>query len=224
MTIMLIEPNHALKKTLTQLLTKNGYHVISATSDDFLFDTINEKQPQLIIMNVDLNQMDGFFWCQEIRKQSTIPIIFLSDNNTITEQKLAIEAGADDYLSIPFVTDLLLVKITSLLRRTYDYIKHQTPFILSHNGLTLDTENNTLRTQHHCIELSKNECRLLVILFKQPGKVIKREIFLRELWKDERYVDDNTLTVNINRIRKKMKSLDVNFGIQTKIKQGYFIP
>ena len=132
-------------------------------------------------MNVDLNQMDGFFWCQEIRKQSTITIIFLSDNNTIAEQKLAIETGADDYLSIPFVTDLLLVKITSLLRRTYDYTQNQTPFIFFHNGLTLNAENNTLRTQHHCIKLSKNECRLLVILFKHPDKVIKRETFLREL-------------------------------------------
>jgi len=220
---MLIEPDKSLHHVLHSLLINKDITIVSATSNHFLFDSITEEKPNLIIMNVFLNHMNGFFWCREIRKQSTIPIIFISKIYSLKQHIQALESGADDYISMPFSTDLFLLKIQSLLRRNQQQPTHK-PFIISHNGLTLNTENNTLATENDTIELSKNECQLLIILLRRHGQVVKRETLLRQLWKDERYVDNNTLTVNINRIRKKMKPLGDNYCIQTKVKQGYYIP
>lgn len=224
MKIMLIESNQSLHNMLSNLLVSHHFEVISATSNHFLFDTIFEKNPNLIIINRQLNQLDGFFWCKEIRKQTTIPIIFLSTNNSLKEQITAMKAGADDFISVPFSTDLFNLKVQSMIRRTSQISQADNPFIISHNGLILNTENNTLATSNSSVDLSNNECQLLVMLFREHGKIVKRETLLRKLWKDERYVDNNTLTVNINRIRKKMKQLGVTYTIQTKVKQGYYIP
>lgn len=222
MKILIIEPDKTIKDMLYSILIKESFDVVSAVSNQFLLDTLHQESPQLIIMNIDFNQSDGFQWCQKIRKQSNIPIIFISTHYSIDEHINAINAGGDDYISLPLSIDLLLIKINALIRRTYDYSSNH-PFVLTHQGLTLNTENSTLSTNSNSVTLSKNECQLLSILFRQHGQIVKRETLLRELWQDERFVDNNTLTVNINRIRKKMTDISATFNIQTKVRQGYFI-
>lgn len=222
MKILIIEPDKVIKDMLYSILIKESFDVVSTLSNQFLLDTLNQENPQLIIMNVKFKQSDGFYWCQKIREQSNIPIIFITTHYSIDEHINAINAGGDDYISLPLSSDLLLIKINALTRRTYDYVINQ-PFVLTYQGLTLNTENSTLSTDTDSIALSKNECQLLAILFRQKGQIVKRETLLRELWQDERFVDNNTLTVNINRIRKKMTDINATFNIQTKVKQGYFI-
>jgi len=222
MKILIIEPDKVIKDMLYSILIKESFDVVSTLSNQFLLDTLNQENPQLIIMNVKFKQSDGFYWCQKIREQSNIPIIFITTHYSIDEHINAINAGGDDDISLPLSSDLLLIKINALTRRTYDYVINH-PFVLTHQGLTLNTENSTLSTDTDSIALSKNECQLLSILFRQQGQIVKRETLLRELWQDERFVDNNTLTVNINRIRKKMTDINATFNIQTKVKQGYFI-
>ena len=160
---------------------------------------------------------------QKIREISKTPVIFISSRDTNADSIMSMNMGGDDYVTKPFSTDILIAKVNALLRRTYDYSKADSSS-LEHNGLTLNMENSTLTIDSSSVELSKNEFQLLLILMKNNGKIVSREKLLRALWDDERFVDDNTLTVNINRLRKKIEGAGISGYIETKVGQGYIIP
>ena len=182
-----------------------------------------EQEPQLILLDINLPVFDGYYWCQKIREASKVPIIFISSRNTNMDMIMAMNMGADDFVTKPFEIDVLIAKINALLRRSYNYVESSSETLV-HNGLTLNIDNSSMYINGESIDLSKNEYRLLYILMKNHGKILSREKLLRALWDDERFVDDNTLTVNINRLRRKIEQAGMNGYIETKVGQGYIVP
>lgn len=178
-------------------------------------------QPHIVLLDISLPFFNGYHWCDEIRKISKVPIIFISsaaDNMNIV---MAVNMGADDFIAKPFDQSVLVAKLQALLRRTYDFSK-SVP-VLEHRGAFLNTGNNTLTYQNNKIDLTKNEYRILLCLMENKGKVVSREKLMERLWETDCFVDENTLTVNINRLRKKLDSYGLNHFIVTKHGVGYII-
>lgn len=182
-----------------------------------------EIQPDLVLMDINLPAFDGYYWNQRIREVSQLPIIFISSRNSNMDQIMAMNMGADDFVEKPFSTDLLIAKIKALLRRTYNYSDTAND-ILEHKGLTLNLANGSASVANQEIDLSKNEFKLLQRLLKDKGSIVTRNQLLSFMWEDSRFVDDNTLTVNVNRLRKKIEDAGLANYIVTKVGQGYLIP
>lgn len=193
------------------------------TDFNHVFQQFLAEKPQLILLDINLPVYDGFYWVQKIREVSKVPIIFISSRNTNMDKVMAMNMGGDDYVTKPFSLEVLIAKINALLRRTYNYTAGNNDN-LSHNGLILNLQNGSAQVDQQTIDLSKNEYKLLQYLLRQHGQIVSREKLLRALWDDERFVDDNTLTVNINRLRKKIEQAGLTNYIETKIGQGYMIP
>ncbi|MBQ9210549.1 MAG: response regulator transcription factor [Clostridia bacterium] len=191
---------------------KNFRNVISEFS---------EVQPHLVVVDIGLPYFDGYHWCAEIRKMSDVPIIFLSSASDNMNMIMAMNMGGDDFVAKPFDCDVLIAKIQALLRRTYDYVGNM--LLLEHHGAHLNTLNSTLVYQNTPIPLTKNELRILSSLLENKGKIVSRERLMDVLWASDCYIDDNTLTVNINRLRKKIDASGLHDFIQTKRGVGYFI-
>lgn len=180
-----------------------------------------EFQPHIVLLDISLPFFNGYHWCGEIRKISKVPIIFISsaaDNMNIV---MAVNMGADDFISKPFDQSVLMAKIHAMLRRTYDFAE-SVP-VLEHRGAFLKTGDNTLTYQDSRIDLTKKEYRILLCLMENKGKVVSREKLMERLWETDCFVDENTLTVNINRLRKKLDSYGLNHFIATKHGVGYII-
>jgi len=180
-----------------------------------------DYEPHLILMDISLPFFNGYHWCQEIRKASKVPIIFISSASDNMNIVMAMNMGADDFISKPFDQSVLIAKIQALLRRAYDF--GETLPILEHHGAMLNTGDNTLVYQDQVISLTKNEYRILFTLMKNKGKVVSREKLMEQLWETDSFVDDNTLTVNITRLRKKLESAGLTQFVTTKFSIGYLI-
>lgn len=180
-----------------------------------------EYEPHLILLDISLPFFNGYHWCSEIRKVSKVPIIFISsaaDNMNIV---MAMNMGADDFIAKPFDQNVLMAKIQAMLRRTYDF-GAAVP-ILEHRGAMLNTGEGTLTYKGEKIPLTKNEYRILLTLMESKGKTVSRERLMERLWETDSFVDENTLTVNVNRLRKKLNSAGLSEFISTKFSVGYFI-
>ena len=180
-----------------------------------------EYEPHLILMDISLPFFNGYHWCSEIRKLSKVPIIFISsavDNMNIV---MAINMGADDFISKPFDGNVLVAKIQALLRRTYDF--GESSSMIEYKGAFLDTGDYSLTFNGEKIELTKNEYRILLCLMENRGKVVSREKLMERLWQTDSFVDENTLTVNVNRLRKKLENEGLTDFITTKFGVGYII-
>lgn len=221
--IMVVEDEGVIRQLLMEELKKWQFEVFGTTDFQEVFEEFQTQEPQLILLDINLPVFDGYYWCRKIREVSQVPIIFISSRNTNMDMIMAMNMGADDFVTKPFEIDVLIAKINALLRRSYNYSSGTTE-TLSHNGLTLNVDNSTAEVAETVIDLSKNEYRLLYILLKNQGKILSREKLLRALWDDERFVDDNTLTVNINRLRRKIDQAGLTGYIETKVGQGYLIP
>lgn len=180
-----------------------------------------DYEPHLILMDISLPFFNGYHCCQEIRKASKVPIIFISSASDNMNIVMAMNMGADDFISKPFDQSVLIAKIQALLRRAYDF--GETLPILEHHGAMLNTGDNTLVYQDQVISLTKNEYRILFTLMKNKGKVVSREKLMEQLWETDSFVDDNTLTVNITRLRKKLESAGLTQFVTTKFGIGYLI-
>ncbi|MFD1419328.1 response regulator transcription factor [Companilactobacillus keshanensis] len=221
--IMIIEDDPSISKLISENLEK--WHLDSYVTENFetIIEQFKEYKPDLILLDINLPVFDGYYWNQEIRKISKIPIIIISSRNSNMDQIMAMNMGADDFVEKPFSVDILIAKINALLRRTYDFTKNSSD-IIEYNGLKLNLSNGTVEIGDQKIDLSKNEYKLLQRLLRDQGKIITREQLLNFMWDDERFVDDNTLTVNINRLRTKIAHFGINNYIVTKVGQGYIIP
>lgn len=178
-------------------------------------------QPHIVLLDIGLPFFDGYHWCGEIRKISNVPIIFISSASDNMNIVMAVNMGADDFIAKPFDQSVLMAKVQAILRRTYDF-SSSLP-VLEHRGAFLNTGDNTLTYNGEKIELTKNEYRILLCLMESKGKVVSRERFMEKLWETDSFVDENTLTVNINRLRKKLDAVGLENFIKTKFGVGYII-
>lgn len=182
---------------------------------------IEEFDPHLVIMDITLPFMGGYHWCQEIRKTSSVPIIFISSATDNMNIVMAMNMGADDYIPKPFDQSVLIAKVQALLRRTYDFAKGS--FELKVAGAVLNTNDNTLSYNGEKIELSRNEYRILLTLMENKGGVVSREKLMEALWETDCFVDENTLTVNVGRLRKTLEGVGLKDLIKTKFGVGYIL-
>ncbi|WP_105116479.1 response regulator transcription factor [Streptococcus suis] len=217
--ILLIEDD----KTISQLVAKNlinwGYQVQEVKDFQMVLEQMEEFQPHLILLDIGLPFFNGYYWCQEIRKTSRVPIMFLSSHDQPMDIVMAINMEADDYVTKPFEMTVLLAKIQGLLRRTYDFVGEQS--LLWFEEISLDLKTMQVSYGQVVEELTRNEFQILRVLFEHGKEVVSREELMRELWNSDIFVDDNTLSVNIARLRKKLAELDLPDVIATKKGVGY---
>ncbi|HFI0030961.1 TPA: response regulator transcription factor [Streptococcus suis] len=210
-------------KTISQLVAKNlinwGYQVQEVKDFQTVLDQIRDFQPHLILLDIGLPFFNGYYWCQEIRKTSRVPIMFLSSHDQPMDIVMAINMGADDYVTKPFEMTVLLAKIQGLLRRTYDFVGEQS--LLWFEEVSLDLKTMQVSYKQDVEELTRNEFQILRVLFEHGKEVVSREELMRELWNSDIFVDDNTLSVNIARLRKKLAELGLPDVIMTKKGVGY---
>lgn len=180
-----------------------------------------EYNPHLVLLDISLPFFNGYYWCSEIRKISKVPIIFISSASDNMNIVMAMNMGADDFIAKPFDQNVLMAKIQAMLRRTYDFAA-AVP-VLEHKGAFLNTGDSTLSYNNEIIDLTKNEYRILLALMKSKGKVVSREKLMERLWETDSFVDENTLTVNVNRLRKKLDAAGLKNFITTKFGVGYLI-
>ncbi|HEL1710480.1 TPA: response regulator transcription factor [Streptococcus suis] len=217
--ILLIEDD----KTISQLVAKNlinwDYQVQEVKDFQMVLEQMEEFQPHLILLDIGLPFFNGYYWCQEIRKTSRVPIMFLSSHDQPMDIVMAINMGADDYVTKPFEMTVLLAKIQGLLRRTYDFVGEQS--LLWFEEISLDLKTMQVSYGQVVEELTRNEFQILRVLFEHGKEVVSREELMRELWNSDIFVDDNTLSVNIARLRKKLAELGLPDVIATKKGVGY---
>lgn len=222
--ILLVEDDLKLSN-LTREKLENYQYIVEIVKD---FSDIKSQfvdfNPDLVLMDINLPKYDGFFWCREIRRISNVPIVFLSARDSDMDQVLAIENGGDDYITKPFSFDLLLAKVKGVLRRTYgEYSDSRDLDIKEVDGLFLHRVQNIVEKDGLKLELTKKEFAILNILVKNLGSIVTRDELLMEIWDDKDFVDDNTLSVNINRLRKRLEELAIYNSIVTKRGQGYLM-
>ncbi|HFI0621492.1 TPA: response regulator transcription factor [Streptococcus suis] len=217
--ILLVEDDRIISQLVAKNLTNWGYQVQEVQDFQTVLDQISDFQPHLILLDIGLPFFNGYYWCQEIRKTSRVPIMFLSSHDQPMDIVMAINMGADDYVTKPFEMTVLLAKIQSLLRRTYDFVGEQS--VLWFEEISLDLKTMQVSYKQDVEELTRNEFQILRVLFEHGKEVVSREELMRELWNSDIFVDDNTLSVNIARLRKKLAELGLPDLIMTKKGVGY---
>ncbi|MDP4177145.1 MAG: response regulator transcription factor [Bacillota bacterium] len=220
--IMIIEDEKKISDIVKTSVEKWGFEVCPVKDFNNVFNEFVEENPHLVLMDINLPCYDGFYWCSKIRTVSKAPIIFLSSRTTNMDIVMAVNMGADDYITKPFSLEVLMAKITAILRRTYSYTEASLN-TLEYNKAILSLKDNMLYFNDRNIELTKNEFKILFVLMKNHETIISRETIMQELWEDENFIDDNTLTVNINRLRKKLTEIGLVDFIKTIKNQGYVI-
>ena len=217
--IFLVEDDKTISQLVAKNLTNWGYQVQEVKDFQTILKQIDDFQPHLIILDISLPFFNGYYWCQEIRKTSRVPIMFLSSHDQPMDIVMAINMGADDFVTKPFEMTVLLAKIQGLLRRTYDFVGEQS--LLWFEQVALDLKTMQVSYTEAVEELTRNEFQILRVLFEHGKEVVSREALMRELWNSDIFVDDNTLSVNIARLRKKLTELGLPDLITTKKGVGY---
>lgn len=201
--IFLVEDDEIIARSIRSHLQAWGYEVHCAENYANIMEEFVSFDPQLVLLDIGLPLFNGYHWCSEIRKVSKVPVIFVSsaaDNMNIV---MAVNMGADDFISKPFDLDVLTVKVQAMLRRSYDFAGSSS--ILEHRGAILNLTEATLSYQEQKLELTKNDLRILQTLMENKGKVVSRDTLMTKLWESDSYVDENTLSVNMNRLRRKLE-------------------
>lgn len=219
--IFIIEDDEVIFKAIKKYLESWNFIVLGVKDFENVFDEFINFKADLLLIDISLPFFNGYHWCEKIRSVSKIPIIFISSASINLNKIMAMNMGADDYITKPFDLDLLVAKIKALLRRTYEYVEIYDNLI--YQDLSLDREKMTLKYNENEIALSKNEFMILEMMFKSPRKVFKREEFMDKIWQTDEFIDDNTLTVNIMRLRKKLEEIGLRNLIKTKKKVGYYL-
>jgi DNA-binding response OmpR family regulator len=219
---MIIEDDDKIRRIVADTLIKWQYDMVEVTQFDQVLTEFKQTDPHLILLDINLPVFDGYYWCQQIRAVSKVPIIFLSSRNQNMDIIMAINMGGDDFIQKPFDLDILVAKISALIRRKYTYQEDESIRFI-HRGLKLNVTNSTIEYKGQSTELSRNEFILLQLLMRNIGKIISREDFMQALWNEEQFVDDNTLTVNVNRLRRTIAELGLEEFIVTRKGMGYLI-
>lgn len=220
--VMIVEDDPKIREIVLENLTKWGFTGVYVENFSETLNVFIENKPHLVLMDINLPCFDGFYWCNKIREVSKVPIIFLSSRNTNMDIVMAMNMGGDDFIQKPYSLDVLMAKIQAILRRTYSYTSVESN-VIEFKSVVLNLKDSNVLYNDDKVELTKNEFKILYILMKNNGKVVSRDKIMRSLWEDESFVDDNTLTVNINRLRKKLTDLGIDEFIKTKKGQGYIV-
>ncbi|MBO1580300.1 response regulator transcription factor [Bacillus sp. XF8] len=220
--IMMIEDDEKIRRIVADTLKKWQYDVVEATQFDQVLTEFEQTDPHLVLLDINLPVFDGYYWCQQIRSLSKVPIIFLSSRNQNMDIIMAINMGGDDFIQKPFDLDILVAKISALIRRKYTYQEDENIRFI-HRSLKLNVTNSTIEYKGQSTELSRNEFILLQLMMRNIGKIVSREDLMQALWNEEQFVDDNTLTVNVNRMRRRIAALGLEEFIVTRKGMGYLI-
>lgn len=219
--ILIVEDDEKLRNELEIFLTNNGYQAESIKRFNNTINEILNINPDLVLLDINLPNADGEYICKEIRKKSNMPIIIVTSRNNEIDELLSINYGADHYITKPFNIQILLAKIASLLRRTN--MQGENAEKIDAKDFILNTSKSTIEKKHKSIELTKNEYKILKFLLQNREKIVSREDIMECLWDSESFIDDNTLTVNITRLRNKLEELGIKELLQTKRGQGYIL-
>lgn len=217
--IMIVEDDEIIASSIKKHLEKWNYDVFVVNDFENVLEDFRNYEPLLILLDISLPYYNGYYWCQEIRKESEVPIIFISSTSENMNIVMAMNMGADDFINKPFDLTVLTAKLQAILRRTYSFNKTQN--VLNYHSLTLDLLKGVISYHEDSIELTKTELKIMQILFEHAGQIVSRDTIMEALWQSEAFVDDNTLSVNINRLRKKLDAFSLPQLIYTKKGIGY---
>ena len=216
--LFIIEDDIALREELSRFLISYGYECESSDDYEHMSEVVLNSRADLILLDLNLPYYDGHYICREIRKQSEIPIIVVTSRNHEMDELMSMNLGADDFITKPYNTHVLLAHIQAVLKRSLSANEQQT---LKYEGVTVNLGRSVASFEEKEVELTKNELKILTLLMRNRGTIVSRDEIMDELWQTDSFVDDNTLTVNINRLRKKLEDLGITEFIQTKRGQGY---
>ncbi|MBF0893480.1 MAG: response regulator transcription factor [Atopobium sp.] len=219
--ILVVEDDHQIQQELVLLLQRNGFEAQALTSFESAPQQIIVAHPDLVLLDLNLPGIDGQQICREVRQLSNVPIIVVTSRNTDLDELMVLSLGADDFIAKPYNTQILLMHITSVLRRANSDVTTGTK--LSHAGVTLDSSSCKVSANQKSVELTKNELRILSLLMQNAGTVVSRQRIQEELWQSDEFVDDNTLTVNISHLRNTLASIGVEDFVMTRRGLGYVI-
>lgn len=218
--IFIIEDEEKIRIELSELLSRYGYEANYSNDFENIVEIALKSNSHIILLDINLPYYDGYYICREIRKKSNIPIIVVTSRNSEVDELMSMNLGADDFVTKPYNTQILLARISSLIRRTYQNMDLE---IFEFNGLKYSMSTSEMEFNNNKVELTKNESRILYTLIKNKEKIVSRNELMKSLWQNDEFVDDNTLTVNINRLRKKLEEVGAVDYLQTKRGQGYIL-
>lgn len=220
--IMIIEDDPKIRSIIAETLRKWKFDAIEPTDFEHLDQEFMTTKPHLVLLDINLPVYDGYYWCNKFRQLSNVPIIFISSRSQNMDIVMAMNMGGDDFIQKPFSLDVLMAKINAIFRRVYTYQKEDKDY-LEHKGLILHVDKNSISYQETELDLTKNEFQILYLLLKNKETIVSRDDIMTVLWESENFIDDNTLTVNIARLRRKLEELGLDQFIETKKGQGYMI-
>lgn len=219
--IIIIEDTEKIREELTTFLVRHGYEVVALTNfENILHDTLKEE-PNLILLDINLPITDGYYICREIRKESAVPIIVVTSRDNEMDELMSMNLGADDFITKPYNTQILLARIENILRRVHGVSNQDT---IAYNDLKLNLLNGSVTYKDQTAELTKNELKILSCLIKNKGKIVSRDDLMDFMWNADVFVDDNNLSVNVTRLRKKLEGLGMKENIETRRGLGYIMP
>lgn len=221
--ILVVEDDEIIGEEILTALRKKEYEGKKIEDFNMVIEEFIKYKPDLVLLDINLPVYDGFYWCGKIRMFSKVPVIFISSRTEEMDIIVATNMGGDDYVTKPFSLNILLTKINALLRRTYAYFNDVDSDVITHKNLILNLKDDTIMYSGKSLQLTRNEFKILHILMKNKGTIVSRDRIIRSLWQDESFVDDNTLTVNITRLRKKLKDIGLEDYIQTQKSMGYIV-
>lgn len=217
--IYMVEDDPIIAKTVKNHLESWDYEVTLVSDFSNVAAEVKACNPHLILMDIKLPACNGYYWCQEIRKDSKVPIIFLSSASDNMNIVMAVNMGGDDFVAKPFDLDVLTVKIQAMLRRSYDFLDISDG--LEYEGMVLSLGDATVTYNGNKTDLTRNELKILQTLLENKGKIVTRDMLMTKIWESDDYIDENTLSVNVNRLRKKLAEMGLNDLITTKKGMGY---
>lgn len=223
MKVYIVEDDPIILESMKQNLMRWGLEVHTVIDFENVKKEFLDIEPHFVILDVTLPKFDGFYWCRQIRDISNVPIIFISSRDSQMDQIMGMNMGADYYIEKPVDMDILMARVNALLRRVYSYKDLEQPTVMEQEGLFLHIDTNVVSYENNKIDLTKNEFLILYTLMQNQTKIVSRDEIMRVLWEDESFVDDNTLTVNMVRLRKKLTEIGIHDRIQTKKGQGYIL-
>jgi two-component system, OmpR family, bacitracin resistance response regulator BceR len=219
--VLLIEDDVSIFDLICERFAQWGIQVIGPENFQHVTETFEQEKPQLVVIDIQLPAFDGFHWCREIRAVSNVPILFLSSRDHPMDMVMSMQMGADDFVQKPFHMEVLIAKVQALLRRAYNYQESIQNDIEQWNGAEIHYDRAIVQYKGEQVELTKNELFILKVLVKAKGQIVSRDELMRKLWDDERFVNDNTLTVNVNRLRQRLEDIGLSEVIITKKGLGY---